>query len=175
MCFGAPLGNCPVGPLAIGIATDICRYRSVRRLQAPRSDAPLFQRLSQCVTSTRGRREAVRRLGRNQHPDLPPRWFPYGRRICSSRLEPVPTPYAETTDDESREPIATISEPTGKRAHVPSRKNTRHGAPPSCTWPDDTELVVPLTRWAPRLAKSPKPVAGWREQTKTPMPKAVET
>src|SRR5450759_2808931 len=23
----APLGNCPVGRLAIGIATDICRYR----------------------------------------------------------------------------------------------------------------------------------------------------
>lgn len=27
-CHGV-LGNCPVGRLAIGIATDICRYRSV--------------------------------------------------------------------------------------------------------------------------------------------------
>jgi len=39
---------------------------------------------------------------------------------------------------------------------------------PGCTWLDDTEPSVPPARWPPRLAKSPKPVAGWRGQTKTP-------
>ena len=57
----------------------------------------------------------------------------------------------------------------------PSRHCIRHGAQPGCTWLDETELAVPPTRWPPGLAKSPKPVAGWRGQTKTPTPKAVAT
>ena len=57
----------------------------------------------------------------------------------------------------------------------PWRHCIRHGAPPGCTWLDDTKLAVPPTRGLPRLAKSPKPVAGWRGQTKTPTPKAVAT
>ena len=57
----------------------------------------------------------------------------------------------------------------------PSRHCIRHGGQPGCSWLDDTELAVPPTRWLPRLAKSPRPVAGWRGQTKTPTPKAVAT
>src|ERR1017187_5505422 len=58
---------------------------------------------------------------------------------------------------------------------LPSRQCIRRGAQPGCTWLDEPELAVPPTRGTPRLAKSPKPVAGWRGQTKTPTPKAVAT
>src|SRR5271157_707046 len=57
----------------------------------------------------------------------------------------------------------------------PSRHCIRHGAPPGCTWLDDTELAVPPTRGPPCLAKCLKPVAGWRGQMKTSTPKAVAT
>jgi P-type Mg2+ transporter len=42
----------------------------------------------------------------------------------------------------------------------PSRHCNRHGAQPDCSWLDDTGLPVPPKRGSPRLAKSPKPVAG---------------
>ena len=42
-------------------------------------------------------------------------------------------------------------------------------------WHDEAKLAAPLSRWPLCLAKSPKPVAGWRGQTKTPAPKAVAT
>jgi hypothetical protein len=57
----------------------------------------------------------------------------------------------------------------------PSRQCIRHGVQPGCILPDEAKLAVPLARWPLCLAKSPKPVAGWRGQTKTPAPKAIAT
>jgi hypothetical protein len=50
----------------------------------------------------------------------------------------------------------------------PSRQCIRLGVQPGCTWLDDTKIAVPLAPGPPLLAKSPRPVAGWRGQTKTP-------
>jgi hypothetical protein len=57
----------------------------------------------------------------------------------------------------------------------PLRQCIRHGAQRGHTWPDDRERAVRPTRWPVGLAKSPKLVAGWREQRKTPTPKAFVT
>src|ERR1019366_4935995 len=57
----------------------------------------------------------------------------------------------------------------------PSRRCIRHGAQPGCTGPGDRELAVPPTLGPHHLAKSPKPVVGWRGHTKTPTPKADAT
>ena len=62
----------------------------------------------------------------------------------------------------------------GRCSGIPSRHCIRQPQP-GCTWLDETELAAPPPRWPPRLARSPKPVAGWRGQTKTPTPKAVAT
>src|ERR1035441_7410524 len=48
----------------------------------------------------------------------------------------------------------------------PSRPCIRRAAPPGCTVLDEPELVALPTRWPSNLSKSPKPVAGWRAQTK---------
>ena len=55
----------------------------------------------------------------------------------------------------------------------PSPRYIRHAARPGCTWLDEAALAAPPTRGPPCLARSPKPVAGWRGQTKTPAPRAV--
>jgi hypothetical protein len=59
-------------------------------------------------------------------------------------------------------------------AVVPFRQ-VRQGAQPDCSGLDDTGLPVPPKRGSPRLAKSPKPVAGWRGRMKTTTAKVVAT
>jgi len=58
---------------------------------------------------------------------------------------------------------------------IPLRCCIHHGVQPGCSWLDGTTLPGLPVYWSPCLAKSPKPVAGWRGQTKMPTSRAVAT
>jgi hypothetical protein len=57
--------------------------------------------------------------------------------------------------------------------HSPLPHCIRRGAQLGCSLLDVAELAVPLIRGCRRLAKSPKPAAGWRGRTKTSLPRAI--